>query len=105
MVELLIRMKVKHRLSTYSDDLGQELKMLLLLMVFSLQLINVELKLILESVEGFTSTNTFCLDNYLKGVKVGVTTMVRVNHQSIGVVTNQRNNRVNLLIITLITYQ
>ena len=48
-----------------------------------------------ENVEGFHFYDvTFCFENYLKGVKVGVITAIRINHKSIGM-TNEKweNNR------------
>jgi hypothetical protein len=50
-----------------------------------------------EKVEGFHFYDvTFAFENYLEGVKVGVTTSIRINHQSIGM-TNEswEKNRVN----------
>ena len=38
-----------------------------------------------ENVSGFDFYDiTFCLDNYLKGVKIGVTTNIRIAHNSVG---------------------
>lgn len=43
-----------------------------------------------ETVEGFHFYDvTFAFDNYLEGVKVGVVTMIRVNHESIGQTNEQ----------------
>jgi hypothetical protein len=43
-----------------------------------------------ESVEGFHFYDVdFCFQNYLEGVKVGVTTEIRVNHMSIGMTNEQ----------------
>jgi len=42
-----------------------------------------------ETVEGFHFYDiNFCFENHLKGVKIGVSTLIRVNHKSIGA-TNQ----------------
>ena len=50
-----------------------------------------------ESVEGFHFYDVdFCFQNHLEGVKVGVTTEIRVNHMSIGMTNEQWElNRVN----------
>lgn len=49
-----------------------------------------------ESVEGFHFYDVdFCFQNHLEGVKVGVTTEIRVNHMSIGMTNEQwETNRV-----------
>jgi glycosyltransferase involved in cell wall biosynthesis len=88
--------RVKHThegrswLSAYSDDIGQGVE----------EVINVDgvffavdkSKLTSnfdETVEGFHFYDVnFCFDNYLKGTKVGVVTLIRVNHKSIGM-TNE----------------
>jgi hypothetical protein len=48
-----------------------------------------------ETVEGFHMYDVaFCYKNFIQGVKVGVTTQVRVTHLSIGMTNNQwENNR------------
>ena len=49
-----------------------------------------------ETVEGFHMYDVnFCYKNFVSGVKIGVTTLIRVNHQSIGM-TNQQweDNRI-----------
>lgn len=88
--------RVKHThegktwLSAYSDDIGQGVE----------EVINVDgvffavdkSKLTSdfdETVEGFHFYDVnFCFDNYLKGTKIGVITLIRVNHKSIGM-TNE----------------
>jgi glycosyltransferase involved in cell wall biosynthesis len=43
-----------------------------------------------ESVEGFHFYDVdFCFQNYLEGVKIGVTTEIRINHMSIGMTNDQ----------------
>lgn len=43
-----------------------------------------------ESVEGFHFYDIdFCFQNYLEGVKIGVTTEIRINHMSIGMTNEQ----------------
>ena len=43
-----------------------------------------------ESVEGFHFYDIdFCFQNYLNGVKIGVTTEIRINHMSIGMTNEQ----------------
>ena len=77
-------------LSSYSEDLGQELEEVVVVDGVFFAVDKSKLKVEFnESVEGFHFYDvTFCFENYLKGLKVGVTTLVRVNHQSIGM-TNE----------------
>ena len=78
-------------LSAYSDDLGQELEEVINVdgVFFAADITKLE-KNFNESVEGFHFYDvTFCFENYLAGVKIGVTTAVRVNHQSIGMTNEQ----------------
>lgn len=80
----------KSWLSSYSDDLNQELEEVVLVdgVFFAVDKSKIKASFN-EKYEGFHFYDvTFCVDNYLKGVKVGVTTMVRVNHKSIGM-TNE----------------
>jgi glycosyltransferase involved in cell wall biosynthesis len=85
-------------LSTYSDDLGQELEEVVVVdgVWFAAHKKRIK-KSFNETVEGFHFYDvTFSFENFLEGVKVGVTTVVRVNHQSIGM-TNEawEKNRVD----------
>lgn len=78
-------------LSSYSDDLGQELEEVVVVdgVFFA---IDKQLAIIPfdESVKGFHFYDvTFCFQNYLNYTKIGVTTMVRVNHRSIGMTNEQ----------------
>lgn len=73
-------------LSAYSDDLGQELESVVSVdgVWFAIDKTKIKTNFN-EKVQGFHFYDvTFCFENYLKGVKIGVTTLIRVNHQSIG---------------------
>jgi hypothetical protein len=77
-------------LSTYSDDLGQNLEEVVVVdgVWFAVHKNRIK-KQFNENVEGFHFYDvTFAFENFIEGVKVGVTTVVRVNHQSIGM-TNE----------------
>jgi hypothetical protein len=77
-------------LSSYSDDLGQNLEETVIVdgVWFAVDKRRVK-KTFNENVEGFHFYDvTFSFENFLEGVKVGVTTAIRVNHQSIGM-TNE----------------
>jgi hypothetical protein len=84
-------------LSSYSDDLGQTLEEVVVCdgVWFALDKTKIK-KEFNENVKGFHFYDvTFTFENYLEGVKVGVTTAIRINHQSIGM-TNEswEKNRV-----------
>lgn len=77
-------------LSAYSDDLGQTLEEVVVCdgVWFAIDKTRIK-KEFNENVEGFHFYDvTFAFENYLEGVKVGVTTAIRINHQSIGM-TNE----------------
>jgi hypothetical protein len=77
-------------LSTYSDDLGQNLEEVVVVdgVWFSVHKNRIK-KTFNEAVEGFHFYDvTLSFENFLEGVKIGVTTVVRINHQSIGM-TNE----------------
>ena len=77
-------------LSTYSEDLGQSLEEVVVCdgVWFAIDKTRIK-KEFNENVEGFHFYDvTFAFENYLEGVKVGVTTVIRINHQSIGM-TNE----------------
>lgn len=81
----------KSWLSAYSDDLGQELEEVVNVdgVFFTVDVTKIK-KEFNENVEGFHFYDvTFCFENYLAGAKVGVSTVVRVNHQSIGMTNEQ----------------
>lgn len=78
-------------LSSYSDDLGQELEEVVVVdgVFFA---IDKQLAIIPfdESVKGFHFYDvTFCFQNFLNNTKIGVTTVVRINHRSIGMTNEQ----------------
>ena len=77
-------------LSTYSNDLGHNIEKTIIVdgVFFA-----VDKRLLLatfdEEVKGFHFYDvSFCFENFIKGVNIGVSTMIRVNHQSIGM-TNE----------------
>jgi len=85
-------------LSAYSDDLGQNLEEVVVVdgVWFATHKNRIK-KTFNEEVEGFHFYDvTFAFENFLEGVKNGVTTIIRINHQSIGM-TNEswEKNRVN----------
>jgi len=73
-------------LSTYSEDLGTELEEVVIVdgVFFAVDKRKIKSNFN-EEIEGFHFYDiNFCFENYLNGVKVAVSTLVRVNHQSIG---------------------
>ena len=84
-------------LSSYSDKLGTTLEEVVIVdgLFFAVDKTRIKVNFN-ENVKGFHFYDvTFAFENYLKGVKIGVTTIVLVNHMSIGM-TNQQweENRV-----------
>jgi glycosyltransferase involved in cell wall biosynthesis len=78
-------------LSSYSADLGQNLEEVVLVdgLFFSVDKSKIK-KTFNEDVKGFHFYDVnFCFENYIENVKVGVTTVIRVNHQSIGMTNEQ----------------
>ena len=84
--------KVKHThnnkswLSAYSDDLGDNVEEVVLVdgLWFSFKKDKIKTTFN-EDVKGFHFYDvTFCVENKIKGCKVGVITKVRINHMSIG---------------------
>jgi hypothetical protein len=78
-------------LSSYSDDLGQTLEEVVTVdgVFFAIDKNKIK-ETFNEKVEGFHFYEiTFCFENYLKGVKLGVSTIVRINHKSIGMTNEQ----------------
>lgn len=78
-------------LSSYSADLGKDIEETVLVdgLFFAVDKTKLK-KTFNEGVEGFHFYDvTFCFENFLEGVKIGVTTIVRVNHQSIGMTNEQ----------------
>lgn len=77
-------------LSSYSPDMGNDIEQTIMVdgVFFALHKQRIK-KQFDETVEGFHFYDvTFCFDNYLAGVKIGVFTNIRVNHKSIGM-TNE----------------
>lgn len=77
-------------LSAYSEDLGHNLEETVIVdgVWFAVDKRRIK-KDFNENVEGFHFYDvTFSFENFLEGVKVGVTTLIRVNHKSIGM-TNE----------------
>lgn len=73
-------------LSTYSEDQDRDLEEVIIVdgVFFAIDKTKTKVEFN-ETVEGFHFYDiTFCFENYLKGVKVGVSTVIRVNHKSIG---------------------
>jgi glycosyltransferase involved in cell wall biosynthesis len=73
-------------LSSYSEDLGHELEEVVVCdgVWFAVDKTRIK-KEFNENVEGFHFYDvTFSFENHLKGAKVGITTTIRINHQSIG---------------------
>lgn len=78
-------------LSSYSDDLGHEIEETVIVdgVFFAIDKSRIK-KTFNEDVQGFHFYDlTFCYENHLEGVKVGVTTLIRINHRSIGA-TNEK---------------
>jgi hypothetical protein len=78
-------------LSTYSEDLNQEIEEAVTVdgVFFVIDKTKIK-KPFNEEVVGFHFYDvTFCFENYLEGVKIGVTTVVRINHKSIGMTNDE----------------
>ena len=76
----------KSWLSSYSDDLGNKIEETVIVdgVFFAVDKSRIK-KTFNEDVQGFHFYDlTFCYENHLEGVKVGVTTLIRINHRSIG---------------------
>lgn len=77
-------------LSSYSPDMGNDTEETIIVdgVFFAINKERIK-KTFDETVEGFHFYDvTFCFDNYLDGVKIGVLTNIRINHKSIGM-TNE----------------
>jgi hypothetical protein len=83
-------------LSSYSADLNQEIEEAVTVdgVFFVVDKTKIK-KSFNEEVVGFHFYDvTFCFENHLEGVKIGVTTVVRINHKSIGMTNDEwENNR------------
>lgn len=78
-------------LSTYSPDMGQGIEETVIVdgVFFAIDKTKIKAKFN-EKVNGFHFYDiTFCFENYLQGVKIGVITTIRVNHKSIGMTNEQ----------------
>ena len=84
--------------STYSPDLGQKVEEVALVdgLFIAFNKKNIKHKFD-ETIEGFHFYDLgFCIPNFLEGVKIGVTNMVRVTHLSVGQTNDQwEQNREN----------
>ena len=81
-------------LSTYSPDLGTNIEEVVIVdgVFFAVNKKKL-VKSFDETVEGFHFYDvTFCFENYLSGVKLGVLTNIRINHKSIGLTNEAWNN-------------
>lgn len=77
-------------LSSYSPDMGQDIEEVVVVdgVFFAVDKTKIKIDFN-EKVEGFHFYDiNFCFDNYLAGVKIGVITLIRINHKSIGI-TNE----------------
>jgi len=85
-------------LSSYSPDQGQDLEEVIIVdgVFFAIDKRKIK-ENFNEEVVGFHFYDiNFCFDNFLKGVKLGVTTIVRVNHKSIGMTNDAwETNRIS----------
>jgi hypothetical protein len=88
--------KGKTWLSKYSDDLGNNIEEVVIVDGVFFAVHKKRIKEDFGDIEGFHFYDIdFCFRNHLKGVKLGVTTKIRVNHLSIGMTNNEwEDNRV-----------
>ena len=89
-------------LSAYSDDLGQNLEEVVVCdgVWFAVDKAKIK-KEFNENVEGFHFYDvTFAFENYLEGVKVGVNTVIRINHKSIGMTNEQWDSNRQIFVET-----
>lgn len=80
----------KSWVSNYSEDLGHDIEEAVVVdgVFFAIDKRKLQTEFN-ENFEGFHFYDiSFCFENYLKGVKIGVITAIRINHKSIGM-TNQ----------------
>lgn len=77
--------------SNYSDDLGDFIEETVIVdgLFFAIDKTKIK-NLFDESFDGFHFYDvSFCFQNYLNNVKIGVTTKIRVNHKSIGMTNDE----------------
>ena len=83
-------------LSAYSTNLNKEIEETVTVdgVFFAIDKTKIK-KIFNEEVVGFHFYDvTFCFENYLESVKIGVTTVIRINHKSIGMTNDEwENNR------------
>ena len=78
-------------LSTYSDDLDKDIEETVIVdgVFFTIDKTKIK-KTFNKEVEGFHFYDvTFCFENHLAGAKIGVTTVIRINHKSIGMTNDE----------------
>jgi len=78
-------------LSSYSEDLNKEIEEVVVVdgVFFAVDKTKM-VKPFNETVKGFHYYDiTFCFENYLSNVKIGVSTIIRVNHKSIGITNDE----------------
>jgi glycosyltransferase involved in cell wall biosynthesis len=78
-------------LSSYSDDLDKDIEETVIVdgVFFAVDKTKIK-KEFNEEVSGFHFYDvTFCFENYLEGVKIGVSTVIRINHKSIGMTNDE----------------
>lgn len=78
-------------LSTYSDDLGKDIEETVIVdgVFFAIDKTKIK-KQFNEEVSGFHFYDvTFCFENHLAGAKIGVSTVIRINHKSIGMTNDE----------------
>jgi glycosyltransferase involved in cell wall biosynthesis len=84
-------------LSSYSQDLGNNLEEVVVVdgLFFAIDKNRIQ-KTFNEEFKGFHFYDvSFCFDNFLSGVKIGVTTEIRINHKSIGMTNSKwEENRI-----------
>jgi len=84
-------------LSTYSDDLNQSIEETVIVdgVFFAIDKTKIK-KYFNEDFKGFHFYDlSFCFENYLENVKIGVTTLIRINHKSIGATNDEwEKNRI-----------
>lgn len=78
-------------LSSYSDDLDKEIEETVIVdgVFFAIDKTKIK-KTFNKEIEGFHFYDvTFCFENHLAGAKIGVSTVIRINHKSIGMTNDE----------------
>ncbi|MBC7474935.1 MAG: glycosyltransferase [Candidatus Sericytochromatia bacterium] len=84
-------------LSKYSSDLGQDIEEVIIVDGVFFVIDKNKIKTYFnETVAGFHFYDvTFCFENFIKGVKIGVITSIRINHKSLGIINEAwESNRI-----------